>query len=127
MAAVSVSLAAIGASVYPVLGPILEIRSLSLLDAEGVEAAVRPSEPLQNADGAGLVKLTGEDALLDWPNALGPGRSRRLSGYTAKFALLMISSVIAPRLISPTVFEVYFYSHCNHMFAHLLMEGFAEP
>lgn len=56
------------------LGPILEVRSLSLLDAEGVEAAVRPDEALQNADGAGLVKLTGEDALLDWPNALGPGR-----------------------------------------------------
>jgi len=121
-----VSLAAIGASVYPVLGPILEVRSLSLLDAEGVEAAVRPNEPLQNADGAGLVKLTGEDALLDWPNALGPGRFRKPLRVYSKFCAADRQSVIALRSISSTVFEVYFYSHCNRMFAHLLIEGFAE-
>ncbi len=38
-----------------------------------MEAAVRPREPLDNGDGAGIVKLAGEDALLDWPNAMGPG------------------------------------------------------
>ena len=74
-AAAVVSLAAVGAALAPVVGPILEVRQLSRLSAEEVEAAVRPREPLQNADGAGLVKLTGEDALLDWPNAMGPGEN----------------------------------------------------
>lgn len=69
-----VSLAAVGAAVYPVVGPILEVRQLSKLSGEEVEAAVRPREPMQNDDGAGIVKLTGEDALLDWPNAMGPGK-----------------------------------------------------
>ena len=72
-ASAGLSLAAVGAALAPVVGPILEVRRLSRLSAEEVEAAVRPREPLQNADGAGLVKLTGEDALLDWPNAMGPG------------------------------------------------------
>lgn len=75
VAAAGASLAALGAALYPVVGPILEVRHLSQLSGEEVEAAVRPQEALQNEDGAGLVKLTGEDALLDWPNAMGPGES----------------------------------------------------
>jgi hypothetical protein len=49
------------------------VRALSKLPAEGIEAAAAVPEPLQNADGSGAVKLWGEDALLDWPGAMGPG------------------------------------------------------
>jgi hypothetical protein len=49
------------------------VRALSKLPADGIEAAAAVPEPLQNADGGGAVKLWGEDALLDWPGAMGPG------------------------------------------------------
>lgn len=73
VAALGVSLTALVAALYPVVSPILEVRRLSKLSGEEVEAAVRPQEPMQNEDGSGIVKLFGEDALLDWPNAMGPG------------------------------------------------------
>ena len=50
-----------------------QVRALSKLPADGIEAAAAVPEPLQNADGSGAVKLWGEDALLDWPGAMGPG------------------------------------------------------
>lgn len=37
-------------------------------------------EALQNADGSGIVKLWGEDALLDWPGAMGPGDDKTQTG-----------------------------------------------
>ena len=77
VAAAGASLAALGAALYPIVGPILEVRQLSQMSGEEVEAAVRPQEALQSADGGGLIKLFGEDALLDWPNALLPGATPR--------------------------------------------------
>ena len=50
-----------------------QVRALSKLPADEIEAAAAVPEPLQNADGSGAVKLWGEDALLDWPGAMGPG------------------------------------------------------
>ena len=50
-----------------------QVREFSLLPGDRVEAVVRPREPLDDGEGAGIVKLAGEDALLDWPNALDPG------------------------------------------------------
>ena len=50
-----------------------QVRDFSRLTGDRVEAAVRPREPLDDGAGAGIVKLAGEDALLDWPNAMGPG------------------------------------------------------
>lgn len=71
--AVLAGLATVAASLLPILGPILEVRALSKLPADRIEEAVQVPEPLQNADGGGgAVKLWGEDALLDWPGAMGP-------------------------------------------------------
>ena len=53
--------------------PLLQVREFSQLPGERVEAVVRPREPLDDGEGAGIVKLAGEDALLDWPDAVGPG------------------------------------------------------
>ena len=45
---------------------------------------MRPREPLDDGgEGAGIVKLAGEDALLDWPNALGPGAPGALIEHVA--------------------------------------------
>ena len=53
---------------------LLQVREFSRLPGERVEAVVRPREPLDDGgDNAGIVKLAGEDALLDWPNAIGHG------------------------------------------------------
>ncbi|KAK9807775.1 hypothetical protein WJX72_008889 [[Myrmecia] bisecta] len=62
------ALAAGGAAVWPVAGALLEVQALAGKSAEDIEASVRLTQPVQHH--RGLLKLAGEDALLDWPGAL---------------------------------------------------------
>jgi hypothetical protein len=73
----------------------LQVRALSKLPADRIEAAAAVPEPLQNADGSGIVKLWGEDALLDWPGAMGPGGFFLLSVGRCMLPLIIDGAGIA--------------------------------
>ncbi|KAK9825968.1 hypothetical protein WJX74_002300 [Apatococcus lobatus] len=62
------SLATVAASVGL---PLWEVSRFSNLDADEIEEKVAVQQPLQDSS-EGIVKLWGEDALLDWPGALEP-------------------------------------------------------
>lgn len=82
---------------------VLQVRALSKLPADRIEEAVQVPEPLQNADGAGAVKVWGEDALLDWPGAMGPGE-----GFTKPHRQLHCTAALC------SAFEVVFEVACRH-------------
>lgn len=97
--AVLAGLAAVAASLVPIAGPLLEVRSLSKKDAANIEAAVRVPEPLQG--GQGTLKLWGEDALLGWPGAMDPVIHER-DAFMARVisAAAQGSSAEAPALLA---------------------------
>jgi len=60
---------AIAATVWPFVGPYVEVSRFAAKAPEELEALVSPSEPLATATAA---RYWGEDALLGWPGAAGP-------------------------------------------------------
>lgn len=64
--------ALLGLAGWPLLRPINEVNSLAAKSASEIEGLVLVREPIQSRLEEGPLKLWGEDALLDWPGALGP-------------------------------------------------------
>lgn len=59
------------AILWPVFVPYVEIYRLSAMSKDGIEDAVKVKVPVsENLDQ--ILKLFGEDALLDWPGAIKP-------------------------------------------------------
>ncbi|KAL4858448.1 TraB domain-containing protein [Chlorella vulgaris] len=68
----------------PVVAPLVEVARFAGLSAREIEDTVRLKEPLQAASAdAPIVKLWGEDALLNWPGALEPIITQR-DAYMAR-------------------------------------------
>uniref|UniRef100_A0A061R0E3 Uncharacterized protein n=1 Tax=Tetraselmis sp. GSL018 TaxID=582737 RepID=A0A061R0E3_9CHLO len=70
MAAVGVAAAVLGVSLWPILGPLVEVGRFSRMSAASIEEAVRVKTPIK--DSREMLKLTGEDAIIDFPGAKRP-------------------------------------------------------
>eukprot|EP00890_Picochlorum_soloecismus_P004792 jgi/Picsp_1/5313/NSC_02674-R1_protein len=71
VASLAISTAACAAAFWPLVSPILEIKSFSELTASQIEDKVKVTAPLQE-DLSSPMYLWGEDALIKWPGAEGP-------------------------------------------------------
>ncbi|PRW56496.1 actin binding [Chlorella sorokiniana] len=61
------------AALAPVVAPLVEVSRFAGMSASQIEDTVRLKEPIQAASkDAPIVKLWGEDALLNWPGAMDP-------------------------------------------------------
>lgn len=83
VAAAAAALLPLAAGAWPFAGPLLEIAAFSRKSATEIEELVRVKEPLSQSVGSRPYKLWGEDALLNWPGAMGPVISDR-DAYMAR-------------------------------------------
>ncbi|GAB4818160.1 hypothetical protein N2152v2_005206 [Parachlorella kessleri] len=73
LAAAAAAAVPLAVAAWPVAAPLVDIAKFAGLSAREIEETVRVKEPVQASQpDAPMIKLWGEDALLDWPGAVQP-------------------------------------------------------